>query len=194
MRRINLLPWREELRQEAQKNFIIMLVLVAVAAAVVVYGVMRYYDAQIANQNERNQYLQSEIAKLDRQIVEIQEAEEVRSRLLQRKQVIEELQANRSLMVRLFDQLVRTLPEGVRLVNARQVGDQITISGVTQSEARVSTYLRNMDASQVLHEPVLRIIESETSETDAQLPYGFRVEANVGLPRQQEPEDQEFQP
>lgn len=194
MRTINLLPWREKSRQKAQKKFVATLGLTALVAAVVVLGVIRYHDARIANQNNRNQYLQSEIAKLDRQIVDIEEAEEVRSRLLQRKRVIEELQANRSLMVRMFDQLVRSLPDGVRLINARQVGDQITISGVTQSEARVSSYLRNLEASPVLHEPNLRIIESETAETDAQLPYGFRVEAKVGLPRQRDAGDEEFQP
>lgn len=186
MRTINLLPWREGQRRKAQKNFLKLLVVAALVAAGVVLGVNRYYAVQIDNQNSRNQYLRSEIAKLDRQIAQIEELDETRARLLQRKRVIEDLQANRSLMVRLFDQLVRTVPDGIRLVNARQVDDQITINGVTQSNARVSTYLRNLDASQIMHAPRLRIIESEAADTDAQLPYGFSIAATVALPQQLE--------
>lgn len=194
MRTINLLPWREEQRREAQKNFLILLVVAAVAAAGLVLGVSRYYDARINNQNARNQYLRSEIAKLDRQIAQIEQVEETRARLLQRKRVIEDLQANRTLMVRLFDQLVRTVPDGIRLVNARQVDDQITINGVAQSNARVSTYLRNLDASDIMHAPRLRIIESEVADTDAQLPYGFSVAATVALPSQLESAREEPRP
>lgn len=182
MRKINLLPWREELRREAQRNFMILLIVAAVAAAGIVFAVNRYFDAQISNQNQRNAYLNSEIAKLDRQIARIAELDETRSRLLERKQVIEDLQANRTLMVRLFDQLVRTVPTGIRLLNARQVGDQITITGTSQSNARVSTYLRNLEASGVLHNPQLRIIEAETEETDSQMPYMFTVAATVAPP------------
>ncbi|MFU8876544.1 MAG: PilN domain-containing protein [Wenzhouxiangellaceae bacterium] len=194
MRTINLLPWREEKRREAQKNFIIILIIAAVTASAVVLGVSRFYDARVENQNTRNQYLRSEIAKLDRQIAQIAQVEDTRARLLQRKQVIEDLQANRSLMVRLFDQLVRTVPDGIRLVNARQVGEQITITGVSQSNARISTYLRNLESSQVLHAPRLRIIEAEVAETDAQLPFGFSVAATVALPKQLESRDEESTP
>lgn len=182
MRKINLLPWREELRQEAQRNFLILLVIAAIAAAGCVFVVNRYFEAQISNQDQRNSYLNSEIAKLDRQISRIEELDETRSRLLDRKQVIENLQANRTLMVRLFDQLVRTVPTGIRLLDVRQVGDQITINGVTQSNARVSTYLRNLEASRVLHNPQLRIIEAETAQTDSQMPYMFTVAATVAPP------------
>jgi len=182
MRKINLLPWREELRQEAQRNFMMMLVLAAIVAGGCVFAVNRYFEAQISHQNQRNAYLESEIAKVDRQIVRIDQLDETRSRLLDRKRVIENLQANRTLMVRLFDQLVRTVPTGIRLLNARQVGDQITINGVSQSNARVSTYLRNLEASGALHDPQLRIIEAETDETDSQMPYMFSVAATVAPP------------
>lgn len=182
MRKINLLPWREELRREAQRNFMILLIVAAVVAAGCVFAVNRYFEAQISNQNQRNAYLNTEIAKLDRQIARIAELDETRSRLLERKRVIEDLQANRTLMVRLFDQLVRTVPTGIRLLNARQVGDQITITGTSQSNARVSTYLRNLEASGVLHDPQLRIIEAETDETDSQMPYMFTVAATVAPP------------
>mgnify|MGYP005842070121 CR=1 FL=1 len=182
MRKINLLPWREELRREAQRNFIILLVVAAVAAAGIVFAGNRYFDAQISNQNQRNAYLTAEIAKLDRKIARIDQLDETRNRLLERKRVIEDLQANRTLMVRLFDQMVRTVPTGIRLLNVRQVDDQITIDGTSQSNARVSTYLRNLEQSGVLHDPRLRIIEAETDDTDSQMPYMFTVAATVAAP------------
>ncbi|MFO7764579.1 MAG: PilN domain-containing protein [Wenzhouxiangellaceae bacterium] len=182
MRKINLLPWREELRHEAQRNFMIMLVLAALIAAGCVFAVNRYFDAQISNQNDRNAYLRTEITKLDRQIARIERLDETRSRLLERKQVIEDLQANRTLMVRLFDQLVRTVPTGIRLLNARQQGEEITLRGTSQSNARVSTYLRNLEAAGVLHDPRLRIIEAETDDTDSAMPYMFEVSATVAPP------------
>jgi len=182
MRKINLLPWREELRREAQRNFIIVLVLAALLAAGCVFAVNRYFEAQLSNQDARNAFLESEITKLDRKIARIDELDETRSRLLDRKQVIEDLQANRTLMVRLFDQMVRTVPTGIRLLNARQVDDQITLRGTSQSNARVSTYLRNLEAASVLHEPRLRIIEAETEDTDSAMPYMFELAATVAPP------------
>jgi len=182
MRKINLLPWREELRREAQRNFLIMLALAGLLAAGCVFAVNRYFEAQISNQNERNAFLRTEITKLDRKIARIEQLDETRSRLLERKRVIEDLQANRTLMVRLFDQLVRTVPTGIRLLNARQVGEQITLRGTSQSQARVSTYLRNIESAGVLHEPRLRIIEAETADTDSTMPFMFELTATVAPP------------
>lgn len=182
MRKINLLPWREELRHEAQRNFMIMLVIAAVVAAGCVFADNRYFDVRISNQNQRNAYLELEITKLDRQITRIEQLDETRTRLLDRKRVIEDLQANRTLMVRLFDQLVRTVPTGIRLLSVRQAGEEISIDGTSQSNARVSTYLRNLESSSVLHDPRLRIIEAETAQTDSQLPYMFTVTATVAAP------------
>lgn len=182
MRTINLLPWREEQRRERQRNFLILLLLVGVAAAACVFLVLRYYDARIQNQEERNAYLRSEIQALDRKIARIEELEATRESLLNRKRVIENLQANRTLMVRLFDQLVRTVPSGIRLLNVRQRADELTITGTSQSSARVSTFMRNLESSPVLHEPRLRIIESGAEGTDAQMRYGFTVVATVRPP------------
>jgi len=182
MRKINLLPWREERRREAQRNFIILLVAAAVAAALCVFLVNRYFESRISHQNERNSYLRAEIGKLDRQIARIEELDEIRARLIERKRVIEQLQANRTLMVRLFQELVETVPTGIRLLNARQVENQITISGISQSNARVSTYLRNLEAADVLHDPQLRIIEAGADETNTEMPFGFTVVATVAPP------------
>jgi len=182
MRTINLLPWREELRRERQRNFMIMLVLAAVIAAACVFAVNRYFDARIGNQEGRNSYLKAEIAKLDRQIERINTLDQTRERLLDRKRVIEDLQASRTLMVRLFDQLVRTVPTGIRLVTVSQTGNTITIEGLSQSQARVSTYLRNIAESEVLHAPQLRIIEVEADAADPQMPYRFSLRATVAPP------------
>jgi len=182
MRKINLLPWREELRRERQRNFLILLAVAALVAAACVFAVTRYYDARISNQNERNTYLQNEIAALNRKIERIDTLDETRQRLLDRKRVIEELQANRTLMVRLFDQLVRTVPTGIRLLTVEQSGNTITINGVSQSNARISNYLRSLESSPVLHQPALRIIESDEEAEDPQMPFRFRVEATVAAP------------
>lgn len=182
MRNINLLPWREERRREAQRNFVMLLVLGAVVAALCVFMASRYYESRISYQGERNNYLRTEIGKLDRQIARIEELDEIRSRLIERKRVIEELQANRTLMVRLFQELVETVPTGIRLLNARQVEDEITISGISQSNARVSTYLRNIEAAGVMHDPQLRIIEADADSTTAEMPFGFTIVASVAPP------------
>lgn len=182
MRQINLLPWREELRQERQRNFLVLMVIVAAIAAGGVFLVKSYFDAEISGQNARNNYLQSEIAKLDRQIERIDQLDETRRQLIERKDVIEELQSNRTLMVHLFDQLVRTVPDGIRLVDVRQVGSQLTINGTAQSSARVSTYLRNLEASEFLHDPTLRIVEAETDDVDPQLPFNFTVNVRLAPP------------
>ncbi len=182
MRTINLLPWRDELRRERQRNFMILLVLAAVIAAACVFGVSRFFDARIGNQESRNSYLKTEIAKLDRQIERINALDETRERLLERKRVIEDLQASRTLMVRLFDQMVRTVPTGIRLVTVSQTGNTITIEGTSQSQARVSTYLRNLGESEVLHAPQLRIIEVEANPADPQMPYRFSLTATVAPP------------
>jgi type IV pilus assembly protein PilN len=189
MRQINLLPWREEQRQERQKNFLILMAATAIVAAGIVFGVKSYFDAQIDGQNARNNYLRSEIAKLDAQIARIDELDEVRQRLIDRKDVIENLQSNRTLMVHLFEQLVTTVPEGIRLLTVQQVGDQLTIDGTAQSSARVSTYLRNLEASEFLHEPTLRIVEAEAEETDRELPYRFAVNVRLAAPGSDEPEE-----
>ncbi|MCA1779566.1 MAG: PilN domain-containing protein [Xanthomonadaceae bacterium] len=186
MRTINLLPWREDLRRERQRNFLIVLGVAALVAALCVFLVKQLYDARIDNQNARNAFLQSEITTLDQRIKKIERLDETRQRLLERKDVIESLQANRTLMVRLFDQLVRTVPSGIRLLDVQQVDQQLTINGTSQSSARVSTYLRNLESSPILSNPQLEIIEAEQAETTPQMPYGFRIRTTLGVPDEPE--------
>ncbi|MEM7054228.1 MAG: PilN domain-containing protein [Pseudomonadota bacterium] len=193
MRKTNLLPWREELRQERQKSFLLLLFVVALGSALFVFMAKSYFDAQIEGQGDRNEYLQEQIAELDRQIERIEELDQTRSRLIDRKNVIEDLQANRSLMVHLFDQLVRTVPTGIRLTNVRQIGDQLTINGMTQSSGRVSTYLRNLDESDYLHNPSLQIIQEIGSDGVSQeMPFEFGLTFTLASPDQVERDQDRF--
>lgn len=188
MARINLLPWREELRQERQRQFYIALGATALGAGLVFVAVMMFYNGRIENQEDRNRYLETEIRKLDRQIERIAELEETRDRLLARKEVIERLQKDRTLMVHLFDQLVRTVPSGIRLTSVQQQGNELTINGMTQSNARVSTYLRNLEASAWFHDHDLRIVEVEGEENDGSVDpdarYRFRVQVDLRPPNE----------
>ncbi|MFP5409360.1 MAG: PilN domain-containing protein [Gammaproteobacteria bacterium] len=147
MIRINLLPHRELARAARRRQFNILLgIAVAAGVAVVVLGHTVIATRQAA-QDARNAYLEQEIVKLDAQIGEIKKIREQTQALLSRKQVVETLQSNRTEVVHLFDQMIRVLPDGLYLKSFKQTGNTITITGYTQSSARVSTLMRNLDAS-----------------------------------------------
>lgn len=186
MAKINLLPWRAERRQQRQKQFYTLLGVVAVAAVLAVFGVKTYYDSLIEAQQARNTYLQNEIKLVDAKIKEIEELDRKRADLLQRKQVIEELQASRSLMVHLFDELVRTIPEGVRLSSIKQAGTVLTLEGLTQSNARVSSYIRALENSGWMARPDLSIIEAKGG--DRNMPYIFNLKVNLVQPKDENAE------
>lgn len=186
MAKINLLPWRAERRQQRQKQFYTLLGVVAVAAVLAVFGVKMYYDSLIEAQQARNTYLQNEIKLVDAKIKEIDELDRKRADLLQRKQVIEELQASRSLMVHLFDELVRTIPEGVRLSSIKQAGTVLTLEGLTQSNARVSSYIRALENSGWMARPDLSVIEAKGG--DRSMPYIFNLKVNLVQPKDENAE------
>lgn len=162
MIRINLLPHREIRRKRQQQQFFVTLGLVAAFGVVIWLAVHTYLNDQLNEQNDRNHYLQSEIAKLDKQIEEIKALKEQIAALLARKTVVETLQGNRSEVVHLLDQLVRQLPEGIYLKSIKQTGNKVTITGYTQSQARVSTLMRNLESSQQLENPGLIEIKAIT--------------------------------
>jgi type IV pilus assembly protein PilN len=160
--RINLLPHREIRRKHQQQQFYILLGVVVVIGAIVWFVVHSYLEDQFSNQVSRNKYLQAEIEKLDKQIAEIQKLKDQIAALRARARVVETLQATRSEVVHLLDQLVRQLPDGVYLKSIKQNGSRVTISGYTQSQARVSTLMRNLDSSPQLEQPGLIEIKSAT--------------------------------
>ncbi|MCP5479428.1 MAG: PilN domain-containing protein [Rhodanobacteraceae bacterium] len=181
MARINLLPWRAERRSQRQRQFAMMMLGAAVLGLLVTFGIVTYFSDRIENQQVRNNTLQNEIAQLEIQIKSIEDLETKKASLLQRKLVIEQLQANRSQMVHLFDELVRTIPEGVQLGSIKQNGDQLTLEGVSQSSARVSTYMRKLESSGWMSKPDLKVIENKNTENKA-LPYVFTLQVTLTKP------------
>ena len=155
MIRINLLPHRERRRKQQQQNFFIALGVVAAVGFAVWFVVHTYLNGQFEEQQERNKFLAEEITKLDKQIAEIAKVKEQTAALLARAKVVETLQATRAEVVHLMDQLVRQLPDGVYLKAVKQNGQKVTITGFTQSQARVSTLMRNLDSSPNLENPAL---------------------------------------
>ena len=162
MARINLLPWRAERRKQRQKDAMVMLALSAVAAVVLSFLIIGFYNAQIDGQNERNQFLQARIAEVDTQIAEIDELD-------------------------LFDSLVRTIPDGVILTSIKQDNETLTLEGRSQSNARVSTYMRNLEGSGWMTNPELSIIEARG--TDKGLPYEFKLQVTLANPNAPKDED-----
>ena len=160
MVRINLLPHREQKRQARQRQFVSLAIGLAVLALAVVGLVHVVIAARIENQNSRNALLKTEIAKLDEQIKEIDKLREQTQALLARKQIVETLQANRTEAVHLLDQLVRQLPDGLYLKSVKQNGAKVTLVGYAQSNARVSTLMRNIESSPWLGNPELVEIKS----------------------------------
>ena len=161
MTQINLLPWREELRQEQKKQFAMMLAMTCVLAAAIVGLIHFQMQAKIDYQLSRNRFLTQEIAKLDEEIKEIAELQKVRRSLIERMEVIQDLQASRPSIVHLFTEIVSTVPNGVYLESMQQTGTNLLINGEAESNARVSTYMRNLAASDWLKEPNLSVIEIE---------------------------------
>jgi len=177
MARINLLPWRTDRRKQRQKEFMTMLAGAVFAGIALVLLGSFYYDGRMERQTERNNILKTQITEVQKQIVEIKELETRKASLLQRKQVIETLQADRSQNVRLFEELVRTIPDGVRLVTIKQNGAELSFTGRTQSESRVSAYMRNLEVSGLINKPKLSIIEARGE--DRTLPFEFEMKVTL---------------
>lgn len=176
MPRINLLPWREERRKQRQRQFNIIAGAVAGVGLLTVGALYLLHDHWLSDQNARNAYLTDQIKLMDDRIAQIKGLQDTKQRLLARMQVIQELQQSRPTEVHLFDQLVRTLPPGVYLTAMTQKGDGLSISGIAESSARVSAYLRNIDASPWLGEPNLVVVQKDASKSGAQ---AFQLTAKV---------------
>ncbi|MFN7086599.1 MAG: PilN domain-containing protein [Burkholderiales bacterium] len=162
MIRINLLPHREMRRKQQQQQFFLMLGAVAAVGMAIWLLAHTYLGERLDEQIARNDYLQAETTKLDKQIGEIKALKEQIAALLARKKVVETLQSNRSEVVHLLDQMVRQLPDGIYLKSIKQTGNKVTITGLTQSQARVSALMRNLESSQHLENPALIEIKALT--------------------------------
>jgi type IV pilus assembly protein PilN len=163
MAHINLLPWREELNKQKQREFAFSAGGGVVIAALIVLLAHVHFEGKIQNQNQRNAFLQSEIEVLNKRIGRIQELERMKDNLLARMNVIQELQSSRPESVHLMDELVRTMPEGVYLKSFAQKTRNLVLTGIAQSNARVSDYMRNIDGSEWFAGPRLDLIKTTES-------------------------------
>ncbi|MGC2033049.1 MAG: PilN domain-containing protein [Steroidobacteraceae bacterium] len=160
MPRINLLPWREQERKVRRREFLVA-AGGAVIASLVLLGVGKLlYAGWTEAQTEKNNLLKKEIVKLDAQIADIQDLENRKQRLVARMEIIEKLQRKRPEIVHLFDEIVKTVPEGIYLTAIKQTGNKLEIHGIAQSSTRVSTFMRNIDSSVWMDNPVLQVVES----------------------------------
>jgi len=159
MARINLLPWREELREERKKQFLTSTVAAALFTGLLFYLGVMFVDGLLDDQTQRNQYLQNEISALDKEIKEIATLEKEKTRLLARMQVIQELQESRPKAVKILDSLARIVPEGVTLNKVTRVGEELTFNGSAQSNARVSVFMRQIDENSEFQESNLNVVQ-----------------------------------
>lgn len=169
MARINLRPWREERDARLQKRFVSNLVAAAVLGALTIFCINYYYDMQMDRQQARNSYVRAETAKLDRKIAEIQELKRQRERLLERLNAIQELQGNRPVIVRNFDELVRVLPDGLYYRSLARRGDRIVIDGLAEVNNDVSSLMRNLNDSIWFGEPSLTRVQASNQMRDFNL-------------------------
>jgi len=160
MAHINLLPWREEQRQEQTRQFATVTGLSLALTGAILFVVHVSFNNQIDHQTYRNKILQDEITKLDESLKQIEALEETKEKLLARMDVIQSLQQQRPQIVHLFDDFVRTVPEGIYLTSIKQEAGQLTIKGVAESNGRVSAYMRNIDSSGWMSTPKLKVIET----------------------------------
>jgi len=163
MANINLLPWREELREERRKEFLVGVGITVAIAVLIIFAVDRFVNNAINNQTRKNDYLREQITSLDREISEIRELQRLKSELTERMTVIQDLQGRRPVIVRLFDELVRTLPDGVYYDQIVRNGDQISFEGVAESNNRVSALLRSLEDSEWFEGPDLQQISSNVA-------------------------------
>lgn len=187
MANINLLPWREERRQELRKEFLVILAGTAVFALLAVLVANRVYTGWIDNQSNRNAYLQRNIDELNRQVQEIKELEAKRRQLIDRMKVIQDLQGTRPLVVHVFDELVRTLPDGVFYQSLARADKKIEISGVAESNNRVSSLMRQMDKSDWFENPNLTSVQAAPEYGDQAS--AFKMAVGISPPQEEKKGD-----
>lgn len=188
MARINLLPWREQLREERKKRFLLALAGVMVAGIGIILLADQYYSHAIDRQNARNAYVQKEIAALDERIKQIADLRARRKQLVERMKIIQDLQANRPIIGHLFDQLARTVPDGVFFTDVKMTDKTISISGSAESNNRVSDLMRNMEASPWMAAPSLTEVKAKqgTDPQQVQQSNNFQLSVRQTTPATEE--------
>jgi type IV pilus assembly protein PilN len=165
MPRINLLPWREGQRKERKLAFMVALGIAGLAAGVAAFAVYLMFGSMIDAQERRNEVLRAEIKRLDKQIEEINNLESAKQKFIARMEIIEKLQRSRPEIVHVFDEIVRTLPEGVYLTGVKQTDKRLKFEGIAQSSTRVSSFMRNIDSSEWLKNPELEVVQTTKGAT-----------------------------
>jgi type IV pilus assembly protein PilN len=164
MAKINLRPWREELRAEKQRDFVGLLAMTFIVAAGLAFAWLTKVESDVAYQNDRNAYIESATKDLDKKIKEIQELKKKREQLIARMKVIQNLQGKRPVIVRVFDELVRTLPDGLYYVNVSSKSNKLSIDGKAESNNRISALMRNLDQSAWFGEPNLSSVAADKKD------------------------------
>src|SRR5688572_8634817 len=164
MPRINLLPWREEQRRERKLRFLVALGGATVVAGAFMFLALLMFGSMISAQQARNDMLREEIRQLDKKIEEINNLENAKQKFIARMEIIEKLQRSRPEIVHVFDEIVRTLPDGAYLTGMRQTDKRFKFEGVAQSSTRVSAFMRNIDSSDWLKNPELEVVETKQGE------------------------------
>ena len=183
MPRINLLPWREEQRRERKLAFLVALGGGTIAAVVVAFAAYLLMGSMVDAQQHRNEMLRAEIKQLDKQIEEINDLENAKQKFIARMEIIEKLQLSRPQIVHLFDEIVRTLPDGVYLTSVKQTDKaRLKFEGVAQSSTRVSAFMRNIDGSEWLKNPELEVVQSGDKKTTGSSFTLFADEVTTGGP------------
>jgi type IV pilus assembly protein PilN len=177
MAKINLLPWREEYRQEKKKEFVTQLAVVCIFAVLGAFVWVRYVDSAIDNQNQRNQMLDTEIAELNKRVEEINELKKKRQELVERMRVIQDLQGTRPTIVRYFDELVKSVPDGLFFTTLTRQGNLFDVGGVTESSNRVSSFMRSVDGSEWFANPNLKSISASAKYGEQSSEFSLQFKA-----------------
>ena len=182
MAKINLRPWREELRAEKQKQFVVMILGAAFIAVGLTFLWKTDMDNRIAYQESRNAYIETATKQLDKQIKEIEDLKRKRDELLSRMQVIQDLQGKRPVMVRVFDELVRTLPDGLFYTNLKKTGDTVDVVGMSESNSRISALMRRFEESDWFTNPNLSNVSAADNRRAGYSQFNLSVQQQTPEP------------
>ena len=190
MAHINLLPWRERLREERRREFLTIMVGFVVIAGGLVFLVDRYFNGEINMQQARNNFVRAEIALLDARVAEINQLRQQKEDIRARMNVITDLQGTRPVIVRIFDEMVRTLPDGIYYEQVQRTEDVIAVEGIAESYARITELMRNLDDSEWFEATDLSEFSVvESAETSMSASISFSLTLNIELPNQIDPDE-----